>query len=60
MTQSHYEVVLRMAPEAAGRVALLDPSGESVADPIGRDLDAYRACANHLESAVASRLMETA
>ena len=60
MAKSHYEDVLQMAPEAAGRAALLDPSGESVEDPIGRDLDAYRACANHLERAVATRLMETA
>ena len=60
MTEGHYKVVLRMAPEAAGRAALLDPWGQSVADPIGGDLNAYRACADHLEKALAARLMETA
>jgi len=60
MTRSHRETVVRLAPEVAGRAALVDPAGESVADPIGGDLEAYRACAAHLEKAIAARLAETA
>jgi len=59
MTRGHLEAVRQMAPEAAGRIALLDPAGEDVADPIGGDLEAYRACARRLEKAVAARLTET-
>jgi L-threonylcarbamoyladenylate synthase len=59
MTRSHLESVLRLAPELAGRVALVDPTGDAIADPIGGDLDAYRACAGYLEKAIAVRLAET-
>ena len=58
MMQGHLDAVRQMAPEAADRAALLDPSGQSVMDPIGGDLDVYRACAAHLEKAVAARLSE--
>jgi len=59
MTRSHLESVVRLAPEVAGRVALLDPTGDAIADPIGGDLGEYRACAGHLEKAIAARLAET-
>jgi L-threonylcarbamoyladenylate synthase len=59
MTRSHLESVLRLAPELAGRVALVDPTGDAIADPIGGDLDVYRACAGYLEKAIAVRLAET-
>jgi protein-tyrosine-phosphatase len=59
MTRSHLEAIVRVAPETAGRAALVDPTGDSVADPIGGDLGEYRACADHLERAIAARLAET-
>jgi L-threonylcarbamoyladenylate synthase len=60
MTRSHQEAVMRLAPEVADRVALVDPTGEAIADPIGGDLNEYRTCAGHLEKAIAARLAETA
>jgi protein-tyrosine phosphatase len=58
MARHHEEWVRRLAPETAERVALLDPTGEDVSDPVGGDIDAYRACARHLETALAARLTE--
>jgi len=58
MTRSHLEAVLRMAPEVKGRAAIVDPTGQDVADPIGGDMEAYRAAARHLERAIAERLTE--
>jgi len=58
MTQGLRDAVIRLAPEAAARVALVDPSGADIADPIGGDLDAYRACAGHIERALAARISE--
>jgi tRNA threonylcarbamoyl adenosine modification protein (Sua5/YciO/YrdC/YwlC family) len=58
MSDHHRESVLRLAPEVASRTALLDPTGEEVEDPVGGDLNAYRASARHLETALASRLSE--
>jgi len=59
MTRSHLESVVRMAPEVADRVALVDPTGDAIADPIGGNLGDYRASADHLEKAIAARLAET-
>jgi hypothetical protein len=50
--------VLRLAPEVAERVSLLDPRGEEVDDPVGGDMHVYRACAEHIEKAMAQRLGE--
>ena len=58
MARHHRESVLHLAPEVAARVALLDPAGADVADPMGGDKDMYRACARHIESALATRLTE--
>ena len=58
MTRGHLDAVVRLAPEAAARASLLDPSGRDIADPIGGDLEMYRACARHLEEALAERLTE--
>jgi len=58
MSRSHRDTVVRLAPEVAARVALMDPAGSDIADPIGGDLDVYRACARHLEQAVAARILE--
>ena len=58
MARHHLESVLRLAPEVASRVSLLDPAGADMADPVGGDKDVYRACARHIESALAARLTE--
>ncbi len=58
MTRGHRDTAVRLAPSAAPRVALLDPGGDDIADPIGGDLDCYRACARRLEEALTQRLQE--
>jgi len=58
MTRGHQEAAIRSAPEAASRVSLVDPGGREVSDPIGGDLEVYRACACHLEQALMQRLGE--
>jgi len=59
MTRGHAAAVRRFAPEAMERVDLLDPTGKDVDDPLGGDLDCYRACAKRLEAALVERLTET-
>ncbi len=58
MTRGHLESVRRVAPEVADRAALIDPDGQDVRDPIGGDLNAYEACAAHIEAALARRIRE--
>ncbi|MCK4341870.1 MAG: threonylcarbamoyl-AMP synthase [Phycisphaerae bacterium] len=57
MSPEHRRAVLDLAPGAASRVALLDPAGP-VADPIGGGAEEYRACAEHIERALSTRLEE--
>ena len=42
-------------PEHAGKVELLDPTGQGIPDPIGGDLDAYRRTADAIERAIKAR-----
>jgi protein-tyrosine-phosphatase len=58
MTRGHLDAVLRTAPEVAARADLLDPAGNDIEDPIGGDLDRYRACARRLDDALKERLQE--
>lgn len=58
MTRGHRDAALRLAPEAAARVALVDPAGHEVPDPVGGDMAVYRACAVQLEAAIAKRVAE--
>ena len=58
MTRGHRDAAVRAAPEVATRVTLVDPAGADVEDPIGGDLDRYRACAQRLEEALSERLQE--
>jgi tRNA threonylcarbamoyl adenosine modification protein (Sua5/YciO/YrdC/YwlC family) len=58
MANHHRDSIRRLAPEVAGRVALLDPSGADIDDPVGGSLDLYRACARQIEAALAVRLAE--
>jgi len=58
MTESQRECVVRLAPESASRAALVDSSGEDVSDPVGGTMEDYRACARHLNKALAARMAE--
>jgi len=58
MTRGHLDAVVRTAPEVAPRADLLDPAGKDIADPIGGDLDRYRACARRLDDAITQRVQE--
>jgi len=60
MTRRHLEAVKTLAPEAEKRAVLIAPDGKDVSDPLGGDGDVYRACARHLERAVARRIQEIA
>lgn len=57
MDLSHYEGVIGVAPQAKGRTALLDGDRE-IADPIGADVEVYRACAAQIAGGVRARLNE--
>lgn len=55
MTAGHLAQVLRIAPEAAGRVVLLRPDGGDIDDPYGLPLDAYRAARDEIAAALRER-----
>jgi protein-tyrosine phosphatase len=57
-TRAHKASVVRLAPEVGDRVALLDPGGDDIPDPIGGTLEEYRSCARHIERAMADRIAE--
>lgn len=57
MTPEHREMVLDLAPGAAGVVELLDPRG-AVLDPLGGGPEDYVRTADHLEQAIEARLKE--
>jgi len=42
MTQGHLTTLKEWIPSAASKISLLSPSGEDIADPIGKDIEAYR------------------
>ena len=59
MTAAHYDRVLELFPQAAGKVFTL--ASNDICDPYGGDLDTYRGCALDLKrgvSAVMQRLLE--
>ena len=60
MTRGQRDAAAALAREAAGRVSLLDPSGEEIGDPMGGDVGGYRTCLAHLARAVAQRIEEVA
>ena len=47
-----------LAPQAAGKVFVLDPSGQDVKDPIGGTQDEYRSTARKLRTLIEKRLAE--
>ena len=58
MTRSQAEALGHMGAELGDRVALLDPAGEDIPDPYGRDVDAYRRARGRIVTAVGARLDE--
>ena len=44
MTRAHRAAILRHRPDAAEKVALLDPDGADIPDPIGGGMAEYEAC----------------
>lgn len=57
MTEDHRDLLLAAQSAADSKVELLAP-GEAVADPIGGDEAAYRACADQIERLVERRVEE--
>jgi len=60
MTRGQGDAARALAPEARGRVTLLDPDGQDIEDPMGGEHGEYRTCLARLERAVARRLEEIA
>jgi tRNA threonylcarbamoyl adenosine modification protein (Sua5/YciO/YrdC/YwlC family) len=58
MTADQMGSILRLVPEAKGRVMLLDPKGRAVEDPHGGDLETYRRCAFVIRRALEKRVKE--
>jgi L-threonylcarbamoyladenylate synthase len=58
MTRAHGQAVADIAPSAANKVKVLDPSGQDVKDPIGGSQDEYRSTAKVLRTLVERRLRE--
>jgi protein-tyrosine phosphatase len=58
MTERHRKVLVEWMPEHGAKIALLDPSGEEIDDPIGGSAEVYRLCAEHVHRSVAERLKE--
>jgi tRNA threonylcarbamoyl adenosine modification protein (Sua5/YciO/YrdC/YwlC family) len=56
MTAAHRDAILAQFPEAAGRVAMLDPDRRDVIDPIGGPLETYRRCARQIAGHLAARM----
>lgn len=58
MTESHLAAVREIAPAAAYKAQLLDPTGAGVEDPIGAGADIYVECARSLRHMIRHRLDE--
>lgn len=56
MTRSHLETVQTRLGDGETVVAMLDPAGRDIADPIGGDAQAYDNCARQIADAVAARI----
>jgi protein-tyrosine phosphatase len=56
MEREHRRSLVEWAPDAAERIALLDPGGRDVPDPYGRGPEAYAAAAAMMERALEERL----
>ncbi len=55
MTEGHRRVLEEWMPDVASRVALLDPEGGEIEDPIGGTLDTYRGTAKRIHGCLEKR-----
>lgn len=55
LATDHVAAIIRHFPHLADRVELLRPDGGSIEDPIGKDLDTYRATRDEIAAAIAAR-----
>lgn len=60
MTASHRAAVLRLEPDAAPRVHLLDPAGHDIDDPIGGPQSLYSSLAVRMKDLIERRLQDLA
>jgi len=60
MTRSHREVLEEWMPDCAQRIELLDSAGGDIDDPIGGNLEVYRACAERIRACLRGRIGEVA
>lgn len=58
MGRSHRGVVLELDPDAAGKLAVLDPAGQDVPDPIGMGQDVYDQTARRIMEMIRARFKE--
>ncbi|CAG0963934.1 Low molecular weight protein-tyrosine-phosphatase Ptp [Phycisphaerales bacterium] len=58
MTASQLRAIQEFGPEAAAKARLVDPAGDDVPDPIGRDEEVYRDTAERLREMVRRRIRE--
>jgi len=59
LTRSHVESLRAMLPPGRGRrIALFDPGGRDIADPIGGSLAVYEDCARAIHEALEARALE--
>lgn len=58
MTRAHMETAREIAPGAAARIYLVDPSGNDVPDPIGGPAEEYRETARRLRDMIERRIKE--
>lgn len=58
MTDAHLRQVRNLVPQAADRVQLLRRDGGGIVDPIGLDIEAYRASAREIESNIRQVIAE--
>jgi tRNA threonylcarbamoyl adenosine modification protein (Sua5/YciO/YrdC/YwlC family) len=60
MEREQKALLLEFAPEAAGKVDLLDPAGQDIPDPFGRGPEAYARAAERIAAAVEVRAEDEA
>jgi protein-tyrosine phosphatase len=58
MTQAQRQAIVNQWPGTAGRVQLVCPGGNDIADPIGGPVERYERCAEQLQKEIQARLDE--
>ncbi len=58
MSSRHAKAARELCPEASARIALLDPAGEDIEDPIGYDLERFSEVVERMERCIEKRVGE--